>query len=277
MLTGYRHGLRETIRAFSATCGVARQVHPAAPMNPALLTAAAGMKARIESVDVLANNLANASTAGFKADTEFYRLFDTARSRPDPRTGDGDPMPVVEASWVDFAQGPIEATGSAFDIALEGPGFLTVQGPNGPLYTRQGSLGRNTAGELVGPNGMLVAGPDDKPIQIPPNVEIVISADGTIRANETMIGRLPIVEFAAPRAMRKAGDALFAAPEQAALRPAAETAVRQGAVEGSNVSASLAAVRLISANRHFEMLRRAATLVGDEMDSRAVSELGQFT
>jgi flagellar basal-body rod protein FlgF len=246
-------------------------------MNPALLTAAAGMKARIETVDVLSNNLANASTAGFKGDAEFYRLFQSARARPDPRTGDDDPMPVAEASWVNLAQGPIETTGSAFDIALEGPGFLAVEGPNGTLYTRQGSLGRSAAGELVGPNGLRVPGEDGKPIQIPPNVAITISADGTIRANEATLGRLPIVEFDEPRLLRKAGDALFSAPEQAKPRPAAETTVRQGAVEGSNVSASLAAVRLISANRHFEMLRRAASLIGEEMDGRAISELGRVS
>lgn len=244
-------------------------------MNPALLTAAAGMKARIETVDVLANNLANSSTAGFKADAEFYRLFETARSRPDPRTGDADPMPVAEASLIDFGQGPIETTASPFDIALEGPGFLTVQGPSGPLYTRQGSLGRSASGELVGPGGLTVLGSDGKPIQIPANVAIVISEDGAIRANETTIGRLPIVEFADPRQLRKAGDALFSAPAGLEPQPAAATAVRQGAIEGSNVSASLSAVRLISANRHFEMLRRAASLVGEEMDSRAVSELGR--
>lgn len=246
-------------------------------MNPALLTAAAGMKARIETVDVLANNLANASTAGYKADAEFYRLFETARSRPDPRTGDANPLPVAEATWVNFAQGPIETTGSAFDIALEGPGFLALEGPHGTLYSRQGSLGRSHAGELVGPNGLRVLGQDGKPIAIPTNAGIAISADGAIRAGETTIGRLPIVEFAEPRALRKAGDALFSAPDEAGPKPAAATAVRQGAVEGSNVSASLAAVRLISANRHFEMLRRAASLVGDEMDSRAVSELGRFS
>lgn len=246
-------------------------------MDPALLTAAAGMKARIETVDVLANNLANASTAGYKADAEFYRLFESARARPDPRTGDADPMPVAEASWVSFAQGPIETTGSAFDIALEGPGFLALEGSNGTLYTRQGSLGRSAEGELIGPNGLRVLGADGKPIEIPANADIVIAEDGAIRADEATVGRLPIVEFDEPRALRKAGDALFSAPQEAGVKPAAETVVRQGAVEGSNVSASLAAVRLISANRHFEMLRRAASLVGDEMDSRAVSELGRFS
>jgi flagellar basal-body rod protein FlgF len=246
-------------------------------MDPALLTAAAGMKARIETVDVLANNLANASTAGYKADAEFYRLFQTARSRPDPATGDGDPMPVAEGSSLDLAQGPIETTGSAFDVALEGPGFLELEGPRGKLYTRQGSLGRNAAGELVGPGGLRILGDDGKPIPIPEHVVVSIAADGTIRADSSTIGRLPIVEFDEPRALRKAGDALFTAPAQAQARPAATTTVRQGAIEGSNVSASLAAVRLIAANRHFEMLRRAATLVGEEMDGRAVSELGRFS
>jgi flagellar basal body rod protein FlgG len=235
------------------------------------------MKARIETVDVLANNLANASTSGFKADGEFYRLFQTARAQPDPRTGDGDPMPYAAASWIDFQQGPLTATHAPFDVALEGPGFLELQGPSGPLYTRQGSLGRNAAGALVGPNGLIVPGEDGKSIEIPANADITISADGLIRADGIAIGRLPIVEFEQPQRLRKAGDALFSAPEDAQIRPAVQTTVRQGALEGSNVSPSLAAVRLISANRHFEMLRRVASLIGEEMDSRAVNDLGRLS
>ena len=254
---------------------MASDVHLTLPVNPALLTAAAGMKARLETLDVLANNLANASTAGYKADAEFYRLFAAARARPDPRTGDGDPMPVVEASATDFRAGPIEETGSPFDIALAGPGFLRLQGPAGDVYTRQGSLIRAPDGRLLGPNGLVAADAEGKPIVLPPNGAVEIAANGLVRVDGQAAGSLVLVEFDNPRALRKAGDALFAAPEEAGVRPAAATAVRQGALEGSNVNPSLSAVRLLSAGRHFELLRRVSTLVGDEMDGRAVAELGR--
>src|ERR1043165_55464 len=103
------------------------------------LTAAAssGLRARMESLDLLANNIANASTGGYKADREFYSLY----VAPEAAVNDElSTMPLIERPWVDHAQGTLHSTGNPLDIALSGRGFFAVNGPGGPLYTRNGNF-----------------------------------------------------------------------------------------------------------------------------------------
>src|SRR5579863_8008314 len=124
-------------------------------MDSMTATAASGLRARMESLDLLANNIANASTGGYKADREFYSLY-TA-----PEALDGDPlatMPVIERPWIDLSQGVIHATGNTLDVALSGKGFLAVQSPAGTLYTRNGSLRLAADGRLVTGDGYPVRG-----------------------------------------------------------------------------------------------------------------------
>ena len=108
-------------------------------------TAASGLRARMESLDLLANNVANASTGGYKADREFYSLYvaPEAQDSDSPTT-----MPVIEKPWVDLSQGLLTTTGNSLDIALNGKGFFSVAGPNGPLYTRNGGFHLAAGGKL---------------------------------------------------------------------------------------------------------------------------------
>ena len=244
-------------------------------MNNTLLTAAAGMKARLESLEVVANNLANSSTVGFKTDEDFYRLFATERARQDPATGNLGWMPVVYGSETDFAQGPLTETGSPLDLALEGPGFFKLEGQGGPLYTRAGSFQSGPDGVLQGPGGLPVLDESGQPFRVPGPGKIEIDPNGDVRVGGFPAGRIAVVEFADPRVLSKAGSNTFAAPPDAQPVPGSRTTVRQGALESSNVSVQTEAVRLIELNRHFEMLRRVASLVGDDMDGRAVETLGR--
>src|SRR5947208_8328714 len=94
--------------------------------------AASGLRARMESLDMLANNLANAETGGYKTDREFYNLY----VAPEAAAGESPTtMPLVERPWTDFSQGTIRQTGNSLDFALSGKGFFAVDGPTGPLYT----------------------------------------------------------------------------------------------------------------------------------------------
>src|SRR6476646_9639347 len=111
-------------------------------MDPLTITAASGMRSRIEALDLLANNIANTGTAGYKSDREFYNLYTSAEA--DTQTT----LPNVERNWIDFGQGILKETGSPLDVALAGRGFLTADSPNGPLYTRNGSLHLSTKGVL---------------------------------------------------------------------------------------------------------------------------------
>src|SRR3954464_14688291 len=100
-------------------------------MDPISAVAASGMRARMESLDLLANNVANDSTGGHKADREFYSLYAA------PETADqGSTMPVIERPWTGLTQGALQPTGNPLDVARSGSGFFSVDGPRGPLYTR---------------------------------------------------------------------------------------------------------------------------------------------
>src|ERR1041385_5684143 len=106
-------------------------------MDSLTATAASGLRSRMESLELLANNVANATTGGYKADREFFSLYlapDAQDSEP-PTT-----MPVIERPWIDLSQGVLQSTGNSLDVALSGTGFFSVAGPAGPLYTRNGSF-----------------------------------------------------------------------------------------------------------------------------------------
>src|SRR6266404_1996867 len=111
-------------------------------MDQLTVTAASGMRSRMEALDLLANNIANTDTTGYKADQEFYNLY--ASSEADGQTT----LPNVERNWTDFSQGVLKDTGNPLDVALSGRGFLTVDSPAGPLYTRNGSLRLSPSGVL---------------------------------------------------------------------------------------------------------------------------------
>src|SRR5947209_4068051 len=122
-------------------------------MDPLTATAASGLRARMESLDLLANNVANASTGGYKADREFYSLYVA------PEAQDNNPlstMPVIERPWIDLSQGVVQSTGNALDVALTGKGFFSIQGPGGPLYTRNGNFRMASDGKLVTSDGYAV-------------------------------------------------------------------------------------------------------------------------
>jgi flagellar basal body rod protein FlgG len=243
-------------------------------MDSALLTIAAGLRSHLETLDVLGNNLANASTTGYKADHEFYRLFESQAAW---FTSDSTPqeMPYVEGARIDFGQGPLAQTDAVLDVALEGPGFLAVEAPGGRLYTRGGSLQLAPDGTLQIPDGLAVLDPQGRAVRIPPAGEIQIDTGGEILADGVPSGQLGVFEFVGRPPLAKAGRNYLVGPSLPEPSPAATTLVRQGYLEGSNVRVPEAAVRLVLATRNFAMMRRVASLVSDEMNGRAVQELGR--
>src|SRR5688500_14139704 len=117
-------------------------------MDPLTAAAASGLRARMESLDMLGNNLANASSSGFKMDREFYSLYSSEHQE------DGSLMPNIEREWIDLAQGTIQSTGNPLDLALQGKGFFVVNGPSGPLYTRNGSFQLAPGGAVLSKKAM---------------------------------------------------------------------------------------------------------------------------
>jgi flagellar basal-body rod protein FlgF len=241
-------------------------------MDPLTAIAASGLRARMESLDLLANNVANASTGGYKADREFYSLYlasETAES-DDPHS-----MPLIERPWIDHAQGPIHSTGNPLDLALSGKGFFVVDGPSGPLYTRNGNFQLSAAGRLVTSEGYAVRNTDGGALDLQSALPVEISKDGTIVQGGNAVGQIEISDFASTSGLAKQGANYFRSTDPS-VKPAAASgaSVEQGKLESSNTGSAESAVRLVSVMRQFEMLQRAVTL-GAEMNRRAVEEVAK--
>ena len=244
-------------------------------MDPLTAAAAAGLQSRMDSLDLLANNLANTSTSGYKSDREFYNTYLSADAlnNPDPAVGDS---PVVERHWTDFTQGSLTSTGNPTDIALSGRGFFAVNGPNGPLYTRNGSFQVSAQGQLVTSVGYSVRLSDGQPVTLDPNSALVISADGTGSQNGAALGQLQLVDFADPSLLEKAAGTNFQSPDPQKVAPQAATNVQvtQGKLESSNASSTESAARMVTLLRHFEMLQKAVK-IGADMNRQAIEEVAK--
>lgn len=248
-------------------------------MDPITISAASGLRSRMETLELLANNLANAETSGYKTDHEFYGLY----TSPEAYSTMGDEfvatLPVVERQWTDFSQGTLTNTGNPLDVALSGRGFFTMNGPNGVLYTRNGNFKIAPSGEIVSSEGysLRAAGMNGKPIRVGSSKPIEISADGTVTQDGQTLGQFEIVDFKSTESLKKLTGAAFQNTDPTNL-PVSATNVRvqQGKVETSNVTVPEAAMRLVGVMRQFEMLQKAVTL-DSEMDRSGIQEVARVT
>lgn len=243
-------------------------------MDQIAVIAAAGLRSRAEALDMLSNNLANANTGGYKRDREFYSLFQGdevagARDATAPR------LPVIQQRWTDFMQGEIQPTSNPLDVALNGAGFFAVNGPSGPLYTRNGAFKLSAAGTLTTIDGYPVRGAGGQTIQASSQAPIEISLTGAIQQSGQILGEFEIVDFANPAVLNKAGRNYFRVTDPA-QKPmiVTGTAVEQGRMESSNVVPAEAAVRLIELMRQYEMLQKAVSLSA-EMNKRATEDVAR--
>jgi flagellar basal-body rod protein FlgG len=240
-------------------------------MDPLTATAASGLRARMESLDLLANNTANASTNGYKADREFYSLYVAPEAR------DADPqstMPLIERPWLDLAQGTLRATGNSLDLALSGKGFFSVDGPTGTLYTRNGNFRLDSTGKLVTADGYPVRGTAGA-VTLGATLPIEISSDGSIQQDGQTVGQLSVADFPGARGLLKQGSNYFRAADPQLTPPAATGAsVEQGKLEDSNAGSAEGAVRLVGIMRQFEMLQKAAQ-IGNDMGKQAIEQVAR--
>lgn len=243
-------------------------------MDPLTIAASSGLRSRMDSLELLANNLANAATSGYKDDREFYGLF-TADSS-EPGTGSST-LPVVEKQWTDFSQGNLQTTGSPLDVALSGRGFFSVNGPSGPIYTRNGNFHVSATGELVTSEGFAVRGDGGGTISVGLGKTIDIGTDGTVRQDGKAVGRLAVVDFKTPASLKKMSGAYFeSADPTAQLTAVTGTTVEQGKLENSNVPVAASTMRLVGVMRQFEMLQKAIALSG-EMNKSSVEQVARVS
>ncbi len=240
-------------------------------MDPLTISAAAGLRARMDSLEMLANNIANGSAGGYKADREFYSLY----VAPEAVQPDAGTLPVIERPWVDLSQGVLRPTDSPLDFALSGKGFFGVNGPQGPLYTRDGSFQVSRDGLLVTAEGHAVRGVGGAPLTVSAAQPVDVGPDGVVRQGGQEVGRLEVVDFADQAALAKQGHSYFKLTGTN-IKPLAATGatVEQGKLENSNVSPAESAVRLIDVMRQFEMLQKAVGL-GAEMNRKAIEEVAR--
>jgi flagellar basal body rod protein FlgG len=235
-------------------------------MDPLLISAASGLKARIESLDLIANNLANTGTAGFKSDQEFYGLFNQE-------------LPGLEKQWTDYTQGALVPTGNPLDLGLSGKGFLALNSPAGTVYTRNGEIQISKSNQLQTSEGYTLRNARDggKPITIDPSKAIDVSKDGVIRQGGQEIAQIEVAGIdSASQVLNKLGNSYFALLQPAGANPAMDTEIRQGTLEQSNVPVADAAVRLVGVMRQFEMLQKALT-VGADMNKQAIEEVAKVS
>jgi flagellar basal-body rod protein FlgG len=240
-------------------------------MDAGIFSAVSGSLAAQTRLDALANNLANASTAGFKAERVLHRAERAGEIAP-PLTA--VPTPVTRETVVtDFSQGPINTRGNPLDVALAGDGFLVVRTERGERLTRSGSLGIDSEGFLATGDGQRVQGTSGD-IRIPES-PVVIAADGSVRAGEQQVGRLRIVTVEDPQQLVRESGTRFAAGAQAPVDAApGSVRVLQGATEGANISPVEGLVSLIETVRGFETYMRAAERL-DQVTAKAISDVGR--
>src|ERR1700730_2424016 len=172
-------------------------------MDQLTATAASGMRSRIESLDLLANNISNSSTSGYKSDREFYGLYVSADAETQTT------LPNIERNWIDFSQGIVKETGNPLDVALAGRGFLTADSPAGPLYTRNGALRLSSKGVLETADSSAVRA--DTPtghIQAQLGAgtgNLQIQKDGAVMQDGQLLGNLTLAGWPQPALEKQAG------------------------------------------------------------------------
>jgi flagellar basal-body rod protein FlgF len=252
-------------------------------MENTLLVGLSRQMALHRELEIVANNVANLNTTGFKSDGALFEQYLMPVARDDGFIGADSRLNFVQdrATWLDFGQGPIQQTGNPLDVALEGSGFLVVQTPRGERYTRNGALQINNNGELVTSEGFQVIG-ESGPITFQnSDRDITINNDGSIRVREGVSatadssrGKLRVVDFQNPQQLKKDGSSTFQADPNQPPRVAADSRVIQGAVEKSNVHGVLEMTRLIEVSRSYTEV--AAILQQQaEMRRDAISRLAE--
>jgi len=242
-------------------------------MDNSLLISLSHQIAAYRSMDVIANNLANASTPAFQREEATFEEYVSQIPPAEGQTGTQTLSFVKDAGVLrDLSEGHIETTNAPFDMAIHGKGYFAVQTPQGERYTRNGHFGLDANGQIVTSNGEPVQG-DGGPITITPDDgEINIAQDGTVSGKNGIIGKVRVVDFANPRALVKEGASLYAAGGQSPAS-ADNFTLHSGMLESSNVEPVIEISHMIEVMRAYSA---TATLSQNQEDMmrQAIDKLG---
>jgi len=241
-------------------------------MDSGYYAACAGLAAQSQALELVAHNLANLGTSGYRGQQATFRslLAGSSTTTRNPLNAAVSNYGVLGGSRIDLSSASLTASGNPLDLGIAGSGFFAVQSGQNVFYTRNGSFHVTQTGQLVSAEGDAVLS-DQGPVTLPGG-DVAVGPDGTVSVNGAVVSKLRIAEFAATTSLTAVGNTLYAAPDGSAL-PAANSSVRQGMLEGSNVSPTLSVVELISVQRNAEMLQRALTAFDSQLNQTAVQDL----
>ena len=225
-----------------------------------------GLLRQEQRFNLIANNLSNIQTAGFKKDVPvFSKILSQSTDR---FGGSGNQVSVTL-----FQQGDLQRTGNELNLAIEGEGFFKVRTPYGVRYTHNGNFALNQAGVLIDGNGFPVMGRRDE-IGLRGGKTIQVQSNGTVQVDGQEVDRISLVTFADLQAIQKEGHTYFRAAEGQEEIEASSGQVVQGSLESANVNGTEEMIRLIDAQRSFEACQRVIR-AQDELNGKAVNELGR--
>jgi len=249
-------------------------------MENALLIGLSRQTVLERQIDVIANNIANVNTAGYKTDNSLFEEYLNTPAHEDNFVGSDRRVSFVQdrGTYRNFSQGSVDETKNPLDVAIDGTAFLTVQTPGGERYTRDGGLHINSQGQLVTVAGNVVTGTAGPIVFQPTDHEINITPDGTVTVVEgngrtdAQRGQLRLVSFTNAQALLKEGFNLYTAGEAGAPQADTKSTVRQGFIEKSNVNSVAEMSRMMEVSRAYTQI---ATLMQQqtELQKTAIQQL----
>ncbi len=219
-------------------------------MIKGIYTSASAMVPRIKKQELTANNIANASTPGFKKDQIFVKELSKAEQKIYPKKTDWQ-KPMIDQVYTSFAPGVFDRTGNPLNLAIDGDGFFQIELPGGTqALTRNGAFSVSSDGMLEVPGGALVLG-DGGPIEVGSG-KIEVSATGIVSSNGANVGKIVPVTVNDLTKLQKIGNSLFVLPDDAELIPVETSTIQQGYLEASNVDIVREMIEMIISFRNYE-------------------------
>ena len=253
-------------------------------MSGEIYMASSAALAYEKRLEVVANNLANVNTAGFKRDEVSFQAYlssspgQVPAGQPSyPDSNAGPAFWIAYQSRTDFTPGPLKQTGNLFDVALNGKGFFSAESPEGTVYTRRGNFTLNAEGVLVTQEGWPVQSEGGEirvegRSRVPGQPSFGVGEDGTVRVNGRIAGRLRVDDVPA-ESLVKTGRGYFKTAGEGGS-PLETVSIAQGFLEMSNVEAVQSMVEMIEILRGYESYQRVIRAV-DEVNSKSINEVGR--
>ena len=238
-------------------------------MPGAQYVALSGMRSRLDELDRLAGDIANAGTVGFKGQRGSNKAVERPSFGAELQTAIDT---VATETKIDFTPGELTPTGRALDVTIEGRGFFVVETDKGTRYTRDGHLSKTPAGTLVTSDGAVLQGKDG-PITVGPG-DVRIDDDGMIYVGDKAAGQLSVVTFDDPNKLARDHGAMFRNDAGLTATPLDQPAMHAGSLEGSNVSVAERLGQLTDVSRSFEALQKSIAMMND-MDGKSIEILGR--